>query len=116
MCYELTVATNYGYRESLVINNTNYIWDKKCEQYSEQKTINVISDFKNNNSLIISGLALHLPLFLSAALNVSLKYIPVAFKFAVNFLIFQFKVLYHNNFFNKVVLSSLILTEKLMTA
>lgn len=79
MCHQIIVERNYGYSETVISDSICYSCNNKCF-ISEEKTINVVCDFKNNNSLVISGLSLYLPLYLSAALNSSLKFLPVVYK------------------------------------
>lgn len=76
MCQELKIATRFGYSEALVNNESSYVSNLNCDSIKtlESNSVKVICRF-DDEKLAVSGWALHLSIYLSKALNSSMRFI-----------------------------------------
>lgn len=78
MCQELKSVNQFGYNEAIVNNETAYFWNQNCHSSEYSKSLKTMVRY-NGSIGIVSGWALHMPIFLSKALNVSIRYVPAEF-------------------------------------
>lgn len=79
MCEQLNIVTEFGYKYATVAKNLNYVWYQNCEnkELSEIKFITKYEFFKKD--AFLNGLNLYLPIYLSQALNATMKFIQSRF-------------------------------------
>lgn len=75
MCEVLKVTRVNGFSEATVNFDKNYVLEQTCNQLGSYKPLKLMRDLSVSNK--IDGLQLHLALYLSAALNVSLRFVPL---------------------------------------
>lgn len=74
MCEQLKLVNQNGYFEALVSNDTDY-----CSDFNDAplKPIRFLYKFNKENLQSIYGLTLHLSSYLSSALNMSMRFVPL---------------------------------------